>query len=159
MFIDMKKFILICLACLLSMTCHVMGQEVKANNEYGTLGHGYRAFVEIEALKNLGAINFSTTHGYQFNPNLFVGAGVDYGAVIGGFFSFVHADIRYDILTGSNHTPFMDLKLIASKEGMDILPSIGYRFKHVNIGARYWIDSGDNIMTFSLGFDFGGRKQ
>lgn len=155
----MKKFILICFAFLLSMTCHVMGQEVKTNNESGTLGHGYRAFVEVEALKNLGAINFSTTHGYQFNPNLFVGAGVDYGAVIGGFFSFVHADIRYDILTGSKHTPFMDLKLIASKEGMDILPSIGYRFKHVNIGARYWINSGDNIMTFSLGFDFGGRKQ
>ena len=159
MHINTKKLILICFAFLLSMTCHVMGQEVKTNNESGTLGHGYRAFVEVEALKNLGAINFSTTHGYQFNPNLFVGAGVDYGAVIGGFFSFVHADIRYDILTGSNHTPFMDLKLIASKEGMDILPSIGYRFKHVNIGARYWIDSGDNIMTFSLGFDFGGRKQ
>lgn len=157
MFINMKKFILICFAFLLSMTCHVMGQEVKASYESGTLGHGYRAFVEVEALKDLGAINFSTTHGYQFNPNLFVGAGVDYGAVIGGSFSFAHADIRYDILSGSRHTPYMDLRLCASKNGTDLLPSIGYRFKHINIGACYWINS-DGILTFTLGFDFGGRK-
>lgn len=152
----MKRLVSSGFIFLFSMACHVMGQEIETSMVSRDLGHGYRAFVEVEALKDLGAINFSTTHGYQFNPNLFVGAGVDYGAVIGGFFSFVHADIRYDARFAGKYTPYADLRVSASKSGMDILPSIGYRFKHVNIGAKYWIKS--DVLTFSIGFDFGGRK-
>lgn len=154
----MKRFGIFLFIFLISISSHVIGQEIKISNENETLGYGYRAFIEVDALKDLGGINFSTTHGYQFNSNLFVGAGVNYGAVIGGYFSFAHADIRYDILSGGKHSAYMDLRLIVSKEGIDILPSIGFRFKHVNIGARYWIYSDDNILTFSIGYDLGGRK-
>ena len=78
-------------AILLLFVTSAMGQEGK-----NSLGHGYRGFIEIEEMEDFAAINLSTTHGYQFNPNIFVGLGVDYFSIIGGTAWLKHADFRYD---------------------------------------------------------------
>ena len=108
---------------------------------------------------DLGEFDFSTTHGYQFNPNLYAGLGYSYGAVIGGYFSYVHADIRYDFTFKEKITPFADLRVSFNKEGVIVQPAIGYRYKHINLSVRYWIGKDDNTLTFGIGYDFGGRKK
>ena len=61
----MKVKVIATMLLLLSLATNVMGQESK-----NSLGRGYRGFVEV------GLPGISTTHGYQFNPNIFVGVGV-----------------------------------------------------------------------------------
>lgn len=92
----MNTYKLILVALFFSVAVSMSGQETSVNKESNSLGHRYRAFVEMNGKYDLGEFDFSTTHGYQFNPNLYAGLGYSYGAVIGGYFSYVHADIRYD---------------------------------------------------------------
>lgn len=79
----------------------------------------------------------STSHGYQFNPHLFFGAGV-------GVESYVYADeyivpVFLDVRTDQKFggfTPFADLRIGASLTdggGFYLSPSIGHRF---NWGRR-----------------------
>ena len=89
----------------------------------------------------------------------YAGLGYSYGAVIGGYFSYVHADIRYDFTFKEKITPFADLRVSFNKEGVIVQPAIGYRYKHINLSVRYWIGKDDNTLTFGIGYDFGGRKK
>lgn len=114
---------------------------------------GYRGFVEVESLfyPNLGFlsgdggdsdlwIGASTTHGYQLNPHLFVGAGMSCLWVVNDSdcrtdsprvkYLPLFADIRTDWRFG-RFTPFADLRM-----GCNLLRhgafsgalTIGYRF-------------------------------
>lgn len=150
---------LLLLGLFLSMTVSLSGQEKVYNTEVKAFDHGYRAFVEINGIYNLAGFDFSTTHGYQFNSNLYAGAGVSYGAVIGGYYSYAHADIRCDYVYKDKITPFADLRISFNKSGALLQPAIGYRYKRLNVSARYWLNKYDDIMTFGVGFDFGGRKK
>ena len=60
----MKVKVIATMVLLLSLSFNAMGQEGKKS-----LGSGYRGFVEVDIP------GISTTHGYQFNPNIFAGAG------------------------------------------------------------------------------------
>ena len=155
----MNTYKLILVALFFSVAVSMSGQETSVNKESNSLGHRYRAFVEMNGKYDLGEFDFSTTHGYQFNPNLYVGLGYSYGAVIGGYFSYVHADIRYDFTFKEKITPFADLRVSFNKEGVIVQPAIGYRYKHINLSVRYWIGKDDNTLTFGIGYDFGGRKK
>lgn len=154
----MKLARLFIMTVIFSIAANLFGQEGNISTETSSLGHGYRAFAEINVLNNGGGLDISTTHGYQFDSNLYAGAGVSYGAVIGGYYSFVHAEIRYDFVIKEKVTPFADLR-VSYNDGVIIQPAIGYRYKHLNVSARYWLNKFDDIITFSIGFDFGGRKK
>lgn len=101
----------------------------------------------------------STSHGFQFNPWIFAGAGLDYSLEDNGFpgqhsyqldnFSLsIFADIRTDLQFGK-FTPFADVRLgwNASSNGtVYFSPSIGYRFNWgrkvgLNVGVGYTLDS------------------
>lgn len=132
------------------------------SGETASLNHGYRAFVEIGGWDNLAIVDISTTHGYQFTPNLFAGVGVCYGALIGGTFSTVYLDLRYDFNFSGVQSPYVDFRLSSenhNKGAYWFQPAIGYRYKHLNVSARYWLNGDDNFAGFSIGLDFGGRKK
>lgn len=146
---------------LLAFTCVVNGQEINLKKESGFLGHGYRGFVEIEAIGDdvgISILDLQTTHGYQFNPHFYAGVGIGLCTTMGGGGSIVHADFRYDVLKGK-HTPFVDLRF-SGDHGLVIHPSVGYRYKHFNVSIGGWFRKYEdtNYVTLRLGFDFGGRK-
>ena len=108
---------------------------------------GYRGFVDLEYYLSIDAISedhfgFSTAHGYQFKPWLFVGAGAGmkvshkkhikegYG-IRGDFYMFpVFADIRFDLLK-NKCSPYLDCRVgytLGDKAfGIMFNPSVGCR--------------------------------
>lgn len=139
-----KYFCIILLALLGSTIAQAAGRDPQK---------GYRGFVESESFfyPDLGFLaggggesdfwtGISTTHGYQFNPHLFVGAGmsavwllndVDYHSDKSKLkYLPIFADIRTDLRFG-RFTPFADLRM-----GCNLLRhgsfsgalTIGYRF-------------------------------
>lgn len=143
----MKVKVIATMLFLLSLATNVMGQESK-----NSLGRGYRGFVEV------GLPGISTTHGYQFNPNIFVGVGASW---IGHSDWAALAKFRYDATIKDKFTPFIDVNTYIEKDyEFNIHPSVGYRFKHFNVKVGYLMDGeGDGGLTFGIGFDFGGRKK
>lgn len=140
----MRKTIIVLFLILACSLTEVVGRNPE---------RGYRGFVESESLfvPNLGFLvggggesdfwtGFSTTHGYQINPHLFVGAGmsclwvfndIDYHTDTPKIkylplFADVRTDLRFD-----RFTPFADLRM-----GYNLLRhgafsgalTLGYRF-------------------------------
>ena len=108
---------------------------------------GYRAFVDLEYYKSIDAqsrdhFGFSTAHGYQLKPYLFVGAGAgmkishkqhfkDTFGQKADFYMFpVFADVRLDLLK-NKYSPYLDFRVgytLGNKAyGMMFNPSIGCR--------------------------------
>lgn len=131
---------------------------------------GYRGFVdgsvtlntEISFFGDGGPSNSylwlggSTTHGYQFNPYLFVGGGVGYETVVAprdnrpSRIFPVFADVRTD-LKFNRFTPFADVKLgvnFTRGAGLYFSPTVGYRF---NWGRR-------TAINFGIGMTMFGRR-
>ncbi|MCM0719256.1 hypothetical protein NBH15_13345 [Parabacteroides sp. W1-Q-101] len=98
---------------------------------------GYKGFVEFGGGFGVGdwAGNFvglTTSHGYQFNPHIFVGAGAGFNYDFGNELIFipVFADFRYNILN-RNITPVFGTKIgysVYDGQGVFFNPSIGCRF-------------------------------
>ena len=158
----LKKLFII--AAVLFMAVRLSAQEKQNDNTSAlTLGHGYRAFVEVNGFGDLPGIDISTTHGYQFNRNIFVGAGATCGIMMGGEYSYAHTDVRYDFVFNDKITPFADMRVYFNKYGVGLMPSIGYRYRHLNVSVKYWIGSSSErdkfFTTFCVGLDFGGRKR
>ena len=143
----MKVKVIATMVLLLSLSFNAMGQESK-----NSLGRGYRGFVEVDIP------GISTTHGYQFNPNIFVGVGASW---IGHSDWAALAKFRYDATIKDKFTPFFDVNTYIEKDyEFNIHPSVGYRFKHFYVKVGYLMDGeGDGGLTFGIGFDFGGRKK
>lgn len=117
---------------------------------------GYRGFVDGQAAFGSGKYGFtrygvSTTHGYQFKPWLFVGAGYEYYLFIDQADKkysthTAFGDLRIDFLK-SNYEPFFDLRMgynTGKNMGLMICPSAGLRIalgKNIplalNIGLGY----------------------
>ncbi|MBO5380911.1 MAG: hypothetical protein J6A40_02310 [Bacteroides sp.] len=152
----MKTKIVTVAIVLFSLVSNVMGQEAKYN-----LGRGYRGFIDVEEMGNFGIINFSTTHGYQFNPHIFVGAGVNCMAMIGESLWAYSANVRFDATSKGKFNPFFDLKTYFQKDiFFNLHPTVGCRFNHFNVKAGYWFDQDfAGFFTIGIGFDFGGRKK
>ena len=152
----MKVKFIATMLLLLSLVSNVMGQKGKYN-----LGRGYRGFIDVEEMGNFGIINFSTTHGYQFNPHIFVGAGVNCMAMIGESLWAYSANVRFDATSKGKFNPFFDLKTYFQKDiFFNLHPTVGCRFNHFNVKAGYWFDQDfAGFFTIGIGFDFGGRKK
>lgn len=98
---------------------------------------GYRGFVDIGYALGVGdygdgVFAVSTSHGYQFNPYIFVGAGigVDYHLDYETVFLPIFADIRGYFIDG-NITPFVGIKIGYSPVdgyGLYFNPSVGASF-------------------------------
>lgn len=132
---------------------------------------GYRGFVDwtnrIHRSSYYGGhrtnydFGISTSHGYQFNPWLFAGVGIDVGLKDTGWWSdpsihhydldnnfiSIFAEGRADLKLGK-FTPFADVRLgwNACENGtIYFSPSIGYRFNWgrkvgINVGIGYTLD-------------------
>ena len=108
---------------------------------------GYRGFVDLEYYKSIDAISrnhygISTSHGYQFKPWLFVGAGAgiklshkkhyeNFDRPPKDFYMFpVFADVRFDLLK-NKFSPFLDCRVgytLGNKAyGVMLNPSLGCR--------------------------------
>lgn len=151
---------------------------------------GYRGFVELGYAFGVGDTNnndrleMTTTHGFQFNPYLFVGGGVglhyytDADEVLMPLFGEFRAN-----LTDGSITPYVGVKLGYSAllsdndyatGGLFFSPSIGVRFlvgnsKFVNIALGYSLQQIDidfydhyyyeetftmNAINLKIGFEF-----
>lgn len=102
---------------------------------------GYKGFVDLgysigvgESYKRVDRLEFSTSHGYQFNPYFYLGAGA-------GLNYFHDAEIvsvplfanpRLNLPTNGPVSPFIDLKIgyTVSEyvKGFYLAPSVGLRF-------------------------------
>ena len=86
-----------------------INRESEKSNRIRTDVKGYRGSVEVGTIVNFkasgipinkGAFSITTSHGYQFNPHLFLGAGIglDYHAAGGRLFMPLFADVRANFL-------------------------------------------------------------
>lgn len=116
---------------------------------------GYRGFVEwsnsLRSIDMWGTgdrsttfyTGVSTTHGYQINPWIFVGAGIDYERcqrIEANLFS-MYVDGRTDLKFG-RFTPYGDIRLgygFTDGGGVYFSPTIGYRF---NWGRKVGVNLG-----------------
>lgn len=96
----------------------------------------------------------STSHGYQFNPWLYVGAGLDYeyNSLLSSHICapFVHG--RTDLLLGGL-TPFGEVRFgynLARNGGIYFSPNIGYRF---NWGRKVGINLGVGLTLVRYSYD------
>lgn len=147
----MRK-ILFALSLFLSSVTSFAGKNSEGINV------GYRGFVYVNCLFGNDCVyyglndaggGFFTTHGYQINSHVFLGAGV--GFQYHAFEHFSHAacfpyyaDVRYDIKQ-SRVTPFIECKLGYTNgdiSGAFASPQFGLRFSlnssiAINLGLSY----------------------
>ncbi|MDE5553974.1 MAG: hypothetical protein K2J10_02190 [Muribaculaceae bacterium] len=103
----------------------------------------------------------STSHGYQFNPNFFLGAGiaVQYNSNFKDWILPVFLHVRTDQKFGK-YTPFGDMRIgysLTDGGGVYFSPMVGYRFNWgrkmgVNIGAGLTVKQ-ITYTIFDVGFD------
>lgn len=155
----MRQYLTALSAILLLSIGGASAQSSKFFKSDGRLTSGYRAFVELAEMNGFGGLSLSTTHGYQLNSKFFVGAGVSCNAVVGGSYFGAHANIRYDEMTESKNTPFLDLQVGCQNKHFSVRPAVGYRMNHFSIFGAYNINAkSDNFFSFGISLDFGGRK-
>lgn len=152
-FILMRKTVIILLTFLASTFCSEARQPREGyrgffewNNSmrselFGYFGSHGNLYMYRE---NCYYTGFSTSHGYQINPNVFVGAGLDleYSPNYDGWIIPIFLDGRYDMEFGK-FTPYADVRLGANfAEGIGVYfsPTVGYRFNWgrkvgLNVGA------------------------
>lgn len=125
---------------------------------------GYRGFVDWNNSLRTSNTPFgkstefytglSTSHGYQFNPLLFVGAGVDYeycssiSSTICSFYLHGRTDLKF-----GHFTPFGDLRIgynVASGGGFYLSPSVGHRF---DLGRKVGINLGVGLTLQAYSID------
>lgn len=128
---------------------------------------GYRGFIDwsndlrsqqmwtgFDSRTTIYYTGFSTSHGYQFNPWLYAGGGIEYEhctKMSSDVFSlFVHG--RSDLLFGK-FTPFGDVRLgynMVNGGGVFFSPNIGYRF---NWGRKTGVNLGVGLTVYGYKTD------
>ncbi len=150
----------------------------------GSPARGYRGFVDGNFLCG-ETLDFQvqTTHGFQFNPRIFAGAGIGLGCLDLCGVSIFYGAFRYDILP-KNVTPFVDFRLGGYSwwddysGGAFIGVTVGARIRRFNVSLGYEgfsgydedIDTsygdyyystdrgGLSALTLRFGADFGRRN-
>ena len=90
-----------------------------------------------------GEVSFATSHGYQFNPRFFLGAGFmdGYSGIHDGWFLGTYLHARTDQTFG-RYTPYAEIRtgiVTHAEGGLYLSPAVGYRF---NFGHRTNINVG-----------------
>ncbi len=120
----MKKHIITLLTlCLICITANARGYRPS----------GYMGFVEDATVTDFSTVfgGITTTHGYQMDPNLFVGGGI--GVIVNyentDFVGVpLYADARYNFMGTRKVTPFAEARVgycFADMEGFYASPSAG----------------------------------
>ena len=144
----------------------------KSGNE-----RGYKGFVDFGYTLGVGdfgedRIEFSTSHGCQINPYLYVGGGVGANYYIDAelYGVPIFANVRANILD-NQISPYIDFKIgysIGDVEGLYLAPSLGCKIHSFNISIGYVMQRAefysyyyDEIFTdncgglsFKIGFEF-----
>ncbi len=168
-------------------------QSANTRTHHGfTLNHkgrqqGYRGFVDVSGIIGVGdysdsRIGISTSHGYQFNPYLFLGGGIATNYHFGPekFFLPIYVHLRSEFLNHS-YSPFADLRIgysffinpIQARGGFYTEALIGYRFAvgekiGISVGVGYSLqmrtdfyrnkefswDHYEHGINIRVGFDF-----
>jgi hypothetical protein len=147
-------------------------KESKVTTSPGSVDAGYRGFVDLgytigtSRFDDTGRIELSTSHGYQFNPYLFLGAGLAINYHIGWdewnvpiFLNFRTNFINRPV------TPFLDLRVgytAGDGDGMYLYPALGMSFFPcrrfgLNFSFGYqmqWADFYDEDVVSNAGYDY-----
>ena len=147
----MKKTIIFILAALFISTNAFARQPQKGYRGFIDWTNDIRSESDGELRATWWYTGLSTSHGYQWNPWLFTGAGIDlqYHPGTGSGIAAVFFQGRTDLKFGK-FTPFGDMRLgysCTDGGGVYFSPNIGYRFNWgrkmgVNIGAGITVISG-----------------
>lgn len=156
---------------------NVSFQRTMFRNNYAAQ-RGYKGFADFGGGFGVnywagGFVGLATSHGYQFNPYIFLGAGVGFNYDFGNksIFIPVFADFRYNVLN-SNITPIFGTKIgysVYDGQGVFFNPSIGCRFGlsksfALNLTFNYglqtekWWDYygySETILLHTIGFKLG----
>lgn len=134
------------------------------HNSYNSynIAKGYKGFVDLGYAIGVGdwgldRVEFTTAHGYQFNPYLFagVGFGVNYYTDADLCNIPIFANVRANLLN-AKITPFVDVKIgysVVDIEGFYFAPSVGCRFAltprmAINLGVGYTMQKADIYYTY-----------
>lgn len=137
-------------------------KEMPTKKSFVSESAGYKGFVDLGYSIGVGdgqyagRIDFTTSHGYQFNPYLFLGAGagVNYYCERGASeWSFpVFANPRATLLDGPV-SPFIDAKIGYSFgeniKGFYFSPGIGVHFNSPNTGMKFNFTAGYTMQNVS----------
>lgn len=170
----MKKIKLLMIAVAV-MACGTASAQfsntsMRGSNKSGYQSEsGYRGFVEVGYTVGTGdagadAVSFTTSHGYQINPYVFVGAGagVNYYHSPDMWSVPIFATARGTLIDGPI-SPFLDLKIgyaAADVSGFYFSPTIGCRFNKFTLSAGYQMVSvgseSESVYVPSYGYGYGG---
>ena len=139
-----------------------INRESEKSNRIRTDVKGYRGSVEVGTIVNFkasgipidkGAFSITTSHGYQFNPHLFLGAGIglDYHAAGGRLFMPLFADVRANFLN-RDITPFWGVKIgyaVGSKASEVVNPGIYF---NPTFGVRFILNR-QSAMNIAFGYN------
>lgn len=141
---------------------------------------GYKGMIEGGYMFNLErteasvhTIEFSTTHGYQFNPYLFIGAGVGLNLVsspVDVMYMPLYLDVKAN-LTKTKISPFIELKIghtVLDVESFYLNPNIGVNYNfykslsaYLKVGYTYVAENCDvygsdtyDGISVRIGFEF-----
>jgi hypothetical protein len=126
--------------------------EPKANDHVGVKSlRGYKGFVDVgstSAVENENRVEFSTSHGYQFNNHIFLGAGIAYH----NYYDYKYCAIPIYINFRANFikkkvTPFVDVKSGYS------FGDLKGDYVYVGMGARFGL-SKKRALNLTLGYSF-----
>lgn len=166
----MKKKCLLTLFVLIFLSCSSYAQKgYRGNIEFGSCfligDYPYPPFYSNDTFVYY---NLSTTHGYQFNSHIFVGAGVEFmgwGSAYGLESCPLFADAKINILSGK-WKPFIDCRAgidLQNGCGFYANPSIGIQFSFTEKLGLYlkagYVNSiieeeRFNSINLKLGFEF-----
>ena len=142
------------------------------HNEYYSYfpSKGYKGFIDLGFSLGLdddwdyndNKFEFTTSHGYIFNPHLFVGLGIGLNYYVGhyddDYYQYddedrievpIFAHIRTHFLD-RRVTPFADAKLgyiVTGEDGVYFSPSVGCRFARSNRSA-FWVSLGFSVIRY-----------
>lgn len=136
---------------------------------------GYRGFFDVGHIVGTGdsgsginRVEYSTTHGYQFNPYFFLGAGVGVTYYYDGYDCVgipLFVDVRANMLD-SKLSPFIDFKAGYSFndfKGAYCAPTVGCRFNMggtvgLSLGIGYTMQKYEKVnmdgLHVKIGIDF-----
>lgn len=186
----MKKIVCLCIALLAMTGVEAQTPEPESPAPYvhahRVLAKGYRGYAEVGGMVDFdypdlfGVFELSTSHGYQFSPHFYLGAGVALHAysLMDVVQVPVFGETRVHLLKRWV-SPFLGMRAgyaVSENEGLYLNPMVGVRFgfkKHfglnVSVGYTYQenafrdasfmglvdgISGNVNAVTVRVGFDF-----
>ena len=118
----------------------------ESSNKNGKNKKGYKGFIDFGYTFGVGdwgidRLELSTSHGYQFNPYLYVGGGVAVNLFEGDIVGLpIFAHVRANV-SNKHISPYIDLRIgyspLEDVKGVYMAPSIGCKIKSFNVSMGY----------------------